>query len=110
MPLRRKRALDEPRVDVLERQIDHERRTDFARDRAQRVLERCSRLDERRRSTAQSREAGEERTILFGLCGHGNFDLAAYDAYLAGTLEDPEFSEEDLQAALDALPDAPSLA
>ena len=31
--------------------------------------------------------------ILFGLCGHGNFDLAAYDAYLGGTLEDPEFSE-----------------
>src|SRR3954447_18695553 len=57
-----------------------------------------------------AKEAGEERTILFGLCGHGNFDLAAYDAYLAGTLEDPEFSEEDLQAALDALPNAPSLA
>src|SRR6476646_4416422 len=54
-----------------------------------------------------AKEAGEERTILFGLCGHGNFDLAAYDAYLAGTLEDPEFSEEDLQAALDALPAAP---
>jgi len=28
-----------------------------------------------------AREAGEERVILFGLCGHGNFDLAAYDAY-----------------------------
>src|SRR6201991_1760735 len=57
-----------------------------------------------------AREAGEERTILFGLCGHGNFDLAAYDAYLAGTLEDPEFSEDDLRAALDALPAAPALA
>ena len=52
-----------------------------------------------------AKEAGEERTILFGLSGHGHFDLAAYDAYLAGTLEDPEFSEEDLQAALAALPD-----
>ena len=40
-----------------------------------------------------AKEAGEERTILFGLSGHGHFDLAAYDAYLAGTLEDPEFSE-----------------
>ena len=30
------------------------------------------------------------KTILFGLCGHGHFDLAAYDAYLAGTLEDTE--------------------
>jgi tryptophan synthase beta chain len=58
-----------------------------------------------------AKEAGEERTILFGLSGHGNFDLAAYDAYLGGTLEDPEFSEEDLQAALSALPqNAPSLA
>jgi tryptophan synthase beta chain len=52
-----------------------------------------------------AKEAGEARTILFGLCGHGNFDLAAYDAYLAGQLEDPEFSEEELQAALGALPD-----
>jgi tryptophan synthase beta chain len=50
-------------------------------------------------------EAGEERVILFGLCGHGHFDLAAYDAYLAGTLEDPEFSEADRDAALAALPD-----
>ena len=38
--------------------------------------------------------------ILFNLCGHGHFDLAAYDAYLAGTLEDPEFSEADMEAAL----------
>jgi tryptophan synthase beta chain len=47
--------------------------------------------------------------ILFGLCGHGNFDLSAYDAYLAGELEDPEFSEADLSSALAALPEAPAL-
>src|SRR5580704_10907056 len=57
-----------------------------------------------------AREAGEERVILFGLCGHGHFDLSAYDAYLAGRLEDPEFSEEDLAAALASLPEAPALA
>jgi tryptophan synthase beta chain len=56
-----------------------------------------------------AREAGEERVILFGLCGHGHFDLAAYDAYLAGRLEDPEFSEEDFKAALAGLPEAPAL-
>ena len=56
-----------------------------------------------------AREAGEPRVILFGLCGHGNFDLSAYDAYFAGTLEDPEFSEQDLSAALAALPKAPAL-
>src|SRR4051795_277104 len=55
-------------------------------------------------------EAGDERVILFNLCGHGHFDLAAYDAYLAGTLEDPEFSEADMDAALAALPEAPALA
>ncbi len=57
-----------------------------------------------------AREAGEERVILFGLCGHGHFDLSAYDAYLAGELKDPEFSEEDLGAALAGLPEAPALA
>jgi tryptophan synthase beta chain len=51
-----------------------------------------------------AREAGEERVILFGLCGHGHFDLAAYDAYLAGTLEDPEFGQDELDAALARLP------
>ncbi|MBV8944244.1 MAG: TrpB-like pyridoxal phosphate-dependent enzyme [Solirubrobacterales bacterium] len=56
-----------------------------------------------------AREAGEERVILFGLCGHGNFDLSAYDAYLAGKLEDPEFSQADLDTALAHLPEAPAL-
>jgi tryptophan synthase beta chain len=59
----------------------------------------------------EAKEAGEERVILLGLCGHGNFDLAAYDAYLAGTLEDPEFSQDDMDAAVAALPQgAPSVA
>src|SRR5688500_6121850 len=57
-----------------------------------------------------AKQAGEERVILFGLCGHGHFDLAAYEAFLAGTLEDPEFSEADMEAALARLPDAPAIA
>jgi tryptophan synthase beta chain len=57
-----------------------------------------------------AREAGEERVILFGLCGNGNFDLAAYDAYLAGELEDPEFSEQDMDDALARLPETPAIA
>jgi tryptophan synthase beta chain len=57
-----------------------------------------------------AKEAGEERVILFGLCGHGHFDMSAYDAYLSGTLEDIEFSEADMEAALERLPDAPALA
>src|ERR687888_209102 len=59
----------------------------------------------------QATVAGEERVILFNLCGHGHFDLAAYDAYLAGTLEDPEFGQDELDAALAELPaGAPSIA
>jgi tryptophan synthase beta chain len=36
--------------------------------------------------------------------------MSAYDAYLAGSLEDIEFSEADMQAALERLPDAPAIA
>jgi len=57
-----------------------------------------------------AREAGEERTILFNLSGHGHFDMSAYDAYMRGELEDPEFSEDDMAAALERLPDAPAIA
>ena len=56
-----------------------------------------------------AKQAGESRVILFGLCGHGHFDLSAYDAFLAGRLEDPEFSESDMQASLAGLPEAPAL-
>jgi tryptophan synthase beta chain len=51
-----------------------------------------------------AKEAGEARVILFNLCGHGHFDLSAYEKYLAGTLEDFEFPAERVEAALGALP------
>jgi tryptophan synthase beta chain len=57
-----------------------------------------------------AREAGESRVLLLGLSGHGHFDLSAYDAYLAGELEDPEFSEHDMEEALARLPEAPAIA
>ena len=57
-----------------------------------------------------AREADEERVILVNLCGHGHFDMSAYDAYHAGKLEDLEFSEEDMSAALERLPEAPAVA
>ena len=57
-----------------------------------------------------AREAGEQRVILFGLSGHGHFDMSAYEAYLSGTLEDVEFSEADMEAALARLPDTPAIA
>ena len=51
-----------------------------------------------------AREAGEARVILFNLCGHGHFDLAAYERYLTGDLEDFEYPLERVQAALAGLP------
>jgi tryptophan synthase beta chain len=57
-----------------------------------------------------ARQAGEERVILFGLSGHGHFDMSAYQAYLSGQLEDVEFSEADMEAALARLPDTPAIA
>jgi len=51
-----------------------------------------------------AREAGEERTILFGLSGHGHFDLSAYDSYLSGSLQDYEHPQEAIEEALSRLP------
>jgi tryptophan synthase beta chain len=50
------------------------------------------------------RASGEKKVILFNLCGHGHFDLSAYDAYLSGNLEDYEYPEEMVHAAMAHLP------
>ena len=50
------------------------------------------------------KEAGEAKTIAFNLCGHGHFDMSAYEAYLSNSLTDYEFSEADLEKNLAALP------
>ena len=42
----------------------------------------------------EAKEAGEARVILFNLSGHGYFDMAAYDAYLAGELVDVEYEPQ----------------
>jgi tryptophan synthase beta chain len=43
---------------------------------------------------------GKSETILFNLCGHGHFDLAAYETYLSGGLQDYEISQEDIIKSL----------
>jgi tryptophan synthase beta chain len=55
------------------------------------------------------RESGESQTILLAHSGHGHFDMAAYDAYLSGKLEDYEYPEEKVKEALAHLPEVPSL-
>ena len=53
-------------------------------------------------------EAGEERTILFNLSGHGHFDMAAYDNYLAGKLVDLALDDDELERALHAIEGLPA--
>lgn len=50
------------------------------------------------------RESGEAKTILFNLCGHGHFDLTAYDRYLSGNLQDFELPQAEVDSALSRLP------
>jgi tryptophan synthase beta chain len=52
----------------------------------------------------EAKESGEEKIILFNLSGHGNFDLAAYDAYHNGSLENFELAQEPIDEAMAALP------
>jgi len=54
-----------------------------------------------------AREAGEERVILLGLSGHGNFDMQAYDDYLNDRLPEVEFDDQDLTLSLTELPEVP---
>lgn len=51
------------------------------------------------------KETGEEKVILTALCGHGHFDLSAYDRYLSGQMEDFELPQENIDSALTRLPD-----
>lgn len=49
-------------------------------------------------------EEGASKTILFNLSGHGFFDLAAYDDFLAGRLVDHEHPASKIREALAHLP------
>jgi tryptophan synthase beta chain len=50
------------------------------------------------------REAKEQKTLFFNMSGHGLLDLAAYEDYLSGKLEDYEYPEEKIKEALARLP------
>ncbi len=50
------------------------------------------------------KESGEPKVIFFNLSGHGHFDMASYDKYFAGELEDYVYPEEAIRAALARLP------
>ena len=57
------------------------------------------------REALKAKETGEETVILTALCGHGHFDLAAYDSYLNGQMTDEAVTDERFAAALATLPE-----
>jgi len=49
------------------------------------------------------KETGEEKVILFLLCGHGYFDMQAYDDYLSGKLLPYEYPTERVEESMKKL-------
>lgn len=54
------------------------------------------------------KELGKSKTILFNLCGHGNFDMKAYEDYFAGKIKNHTLRQEDINASLATL-DTPEI-
>lgn len=56
------------------------------------------------REALECKESGEEKVLLTALCGHGHFDMAAYERYFAGDMVDFDYPEEKINDALTRLP------
>jgi tryptophan synthase beta chain len=56
------------------------------------------------REALHCKETGEAKTILFNLSGHGHFDMASYDRYFRGELENYAYPEEAIKESLAHLP------
>lgn len=58
------------------------------------------------REALKCKESGQEKVILFNLSGHGLVDMASYDKYLAGDLQNYTLPDDDIArniASLDPL-------
>ncbi|MBV6442993.1 MAG: TrpB-like pyridoxal phosphate-dependent enzyme [Haliscomenobacteraceae bacterium CHB4] len=52
------------------------------------------------REVQKAREEGRPKTILFNLCGHGYFDMSAYQQYFEGKIVDHELTAADIEALI----------
>ena len=52
--------------------------------------------------------AGQSKTILFNLSGHGYLDMQAYDDFIAGKLQDYAYPREKIEEAMKDLPKVPA--
>lgn len=55
------------------------------------------------REAEQAKAEGKSRTILFNLSGHGLIDMAAYDLYIGGDMQNYEVTDENLKRNLSEL-------
>jgi tryptophan synthase beta chain len=55
------------------------------------------------REVERAKEEGVEKTILFNLSGHGLIDMAAYDQYFAGKLQNYHISAESIAESVSRL-------
>ena len=51
----------------------------------------------------KAREEGKQKTILFNLSGHGLVDMASYDQYFAGKLQDYSVTEKQIKDSVKEL-------
>ena len=52
----------------------------------------------------ECKKTGQKKVIVFGLSGHGHFDLSSYEKYLTNKLEDYEYPAHEIEASLLKLP------
>lgn len=55
------------------------------------------------REALKAKEEGVQKNILFNLSGHGLIDMASYDKYLTGGIQDYELTEEEIAKTTDSL-------
>ena len=52
------------------------------------------------REANEAKENGEERVIVFNLCGHGHFDMSAYEDYCKGQLKNHSIEQAVLEKSI----------
>jgi tryptophan synthase beta chain len=56
------------------------------------------------REALACKESGEAKVIVTALCGHGHFDQASYDKFLAGGMVDLEYPADKVRESMSNLP------
>ena len=55
------------------------------------------------REAQKCKEEGVSKTILFNLCGHGHFDMKAYQDYFEGKIKEHELTDAEIRESLKEL-------